>query len=86
MTAQGQAVVASGRRRWIDTHWFRGNSYFRIGWEWVKAAAIKGWELICSVRFTTRTDLDPAIASRKQAESRRYRFEFQIQTFVYAIE
>lgn len=86
VTAQGQAVVASGRRRWIDTHWFRGNSYFRIGWEWVKAAAIKGWELICSVCFTTCTDLDPAMASRKQAESRRYRFEFQIQTFVYAIE
>jgi len=86
VTAQGNAVVASGRQRWIDTHWFRGNSYFRIGWEWVKAAWGKGWELIHSVGFTSHHDPDPAMASRKQAEKRRDRFEFQIQTFVYAIE
>jgi hypothetical protein len=82
----GDAVVASGRRRWIDTHWFRGNSYFRIGWEWVKAAWVKGWELTCAVRFVSHTDPDPAMASRKQDEKRRYRFEFQIQTIVYATE
>ena len=34
VTAQGAEVVDSGRRRWVDTHWFRGNSYFRIGWDW----------------------------------------------------
>ena len=28
VTAQGLEVVQTGRRRWIDTHWFRGNSYF----------------------------------------------------------
>jgi hypothetical protein len=39
-TAQGDAVVANGRRRWINTHWFRGNSYFRIGWEWIKASLL----------------------------------------------
>ena len=38
VTAQGVEVVDSGRRRWVDTHWFRGNSYFRIGLEWVKTA------------------------------------------------
>jgi hypothetical protein len=42
VTAQGDEVVARRRRRWIDTHWFRGNSYFRIAWEWVKAAWQKG--------------------------------------------
>lgn len=36
VTAQGVEVIATGKRRWVDTHWFRGNSYFRIGWEWVK--------------------------------------------------
>lgn len=46
VTAQGDEVVASGQRRRIDTHWFRGNNYFRIGWEWVKAAALKGWQVI----------------------------------------
>ena len=86
VTAQGDAVVASGRRRWIDTHWSRGNSYFRIGWEWVKASWQKGWELICQVRFISNHDPQPAIASRKQDEKYRYRFEFQIQTFSYAIE
>jgi hypothetical protein len=86
VTAQGDAVVESGRRRWIDIHWFRGNSYFRIGWEWVKAALEKGWELIRSVSFTSHHDPDPVMASRKQDEKRRYRLEFQIHTFVYAIE
>lgn len=38
VTAQGIEVVESRRRRWIDTHWSRGNSYARIGTEWVKAA------------------------------------------------
>ncbi|MEL6402576.1 MAG: transposase [Cyanobacteria bacterium J06626_4] len=42
VTAQGVAVVAAGRRRWVDTHWFRGNSYFRMGTEWVKAALQEG--------------------------------------------
>lgn len=84
VTAQGDAIVDSGKRRWIDTHWFRGNSYFRMGWEWVKAAWVKGWEVIGSVRFTSHRDPLPAIASRKQDDQRRYRLEFQIQTFVYA--
>ncbi|WP_293123957.1 hypothetical protein [Moorena sp. SIO4G3] len=39
VTAQGVEVVETGKRRWVDTHWFRGNSYFRIGWEWIKAYA-----------------------------------------------
>ena len=38
LTAQRVEVVASGKRRWVDPHWFRGNSYFRIGWEWGKTA------------------------------------------------
>jgi hypothetical protein len=83
VTAQGDDVVASGQRRRIDTHWFRGNSYFRIGWEWVKAASLKGWQVISSVCFLTHRDLNPSMASSKQDEQRRFRFEFQIQTFIY---
>ena len=45
ITAQGVEVVAIGKRRWVDTHWFRGNSYFRIGWQWVKTALECGWQL-----------------------------------------
>jgi len=31
LVAQGTAVVAQGKRRWVDSHWFRGQSYLKIG-------------------------------------------------------
>ncbi|NEO60528.1 MAG: hypothetical protein F6J98_08840 [Moorea sp. SIO4G2] len=85
VSAQGVAVVESGQRRWVDTHWFRGNSYFRIGWDWVKAAKVNGWTLIKQVQFSSNQDPSPAMASRKQYEQRLYRLEFQIQTYQYAV-
>jgi len=84
VTAQGVEVVESGKRRWSDPHWFRGNSYFRIGWEWIKTSFVNGWTLIRQVRFTRNHDPDPAIASRKQHDKRRYRLEFKIHTYQYA--
>jgi hypothetical protein len=45
LTLQGTAVVAQGKRRWVDPHWERGNSYLRIGWNWVKTALARGWPL-----------------------------------------
>lgn len=83
VTAQGMAVVAAGRRRWVDTHWFRGNSYFRIGTEWIKAALQQGWHLILQVRFTGNHDPEPAIASRQQHQHHRYRLEFKVRSFRY---
>ncbi|MGF1523291.1 MAG: hypothetical protein ACFBSF_13325, partial [Leptolyngbyaceae cyanobacterium] len=73
-------------RRWGDTHWFRGNSYCRIGWDWVKTALCNGWRLIHRVRFTANHDPDPAIASRQQHEKRTYRLEFKVLTFQYLPE
>jgi hypothetical protein len=35
---------------------FRGHSYFRIGWDWVKAALENGWTRIHQVRFTHNRD------------------------------
>ena len=32
LTVQGQQVVITDKRRWVDAHWQRGNSYLRIGW------------------------------------------------------
>ena len=81
VTAQGVDVVASGRRRWVDTHWFRGNSYFRIGLEWVKTALHDGWPLTHRVCFYSNRDAEPAMASRKQHEKRLYRLEFKVLTF-----
>ena len=73
----------SGNRRRVDTHWFRGNSYFRIGWDWIKAAFSNGWQLLKTVILTSNQDPEPAMASRKQHETRLYRLEFQVQKFVY---
>jgi len=42
------------------------------------------WTLIRQVRFTRNHDPDPAIASRKQHDKRRYRLEFKIHTYQYA--
>ena len=62
----------------------QGNSYFRIGWEWVKTALIQGWKLIQQVRLLGNHDPDPVMASRKQHENRAYRLEFKVQTHQYA--
>lgn len=83
VTAQGVEIVETGKRRWVDTHWFRGNSYFRIGWQWVKTALMEGWQLISSVYFRSNHDPEPVIASRKQAQQRRLQIEFKVQTYVY---
>ena len=85
VSAQGVEVVTSKKRRWIDPHWFRGHSYFRIGLDWVKTALIQGWKLIPQVNFSGNYDPSPAIASRKQHEARHYRLEFKIQTYQYPI-
>lgn len=83
VTAQGVTVVESGQRRRVDPHWFRGNSYFRIGWDWIKTALEQGWQLIESVCFRSSYDPQPAMASRKQHDKRCYRLEFKILTFQY---
>ena len=80
VTAQGVAVVERGQRRWVDTHWFRGNSYFRIGRDWIQAALLDGWQLIKRVVFRSNEDPEPAMASRTQHEKHFYRLEFQVCT------
>ncbi len=84
LTAQGTEVVAQGKRRLVDPHWFRGSSYLKIGWAWVKTALTQGWELFETLFLSGKPDPDPAIASRKQYEQKRYRLEFTIRTFDYA--
>ncbi|MGB3299005.1 MAG: hypothetical protein WBA76_12100 [Phormidesmis sp.] len=80
VTAQGLEVVQAGRRRWIDTHWFRGNSYFRIGLEWAKAALVNGWQLIQQVCFTSYRDPESAIASRPQHNKKADCLDFMVIT------
>jgi Transposase DDE domain len=68
LVVQGTQVVAAHKRRWVDPHWFRGNSYLRIGWQWVKTALARGWELFATLHLSGAPDPDPARASVSQSE------------------
>lgn len=83
LTATGVEVVVSGKRRLVDPHWFRGSSYLKIGWSWVKRAIINGWNLLCAVSFTTNIDPDPVKASHSQYLLKKYRIEFKAHTHVW---
>jgi hypothetical protein len=70
LVSQGTEVVRQSKRRWVDPHWFRGSSYLKIGWDWVKTALIKGFELITKLHLSSEPDPEPAMASRVQHRSR----------------
>ncbi len=38
LVLQATHVVASGQRQWVDLHWQRGMSYFKLGWNWIRLA------------------------------------------------
>ena len=70
LVSQGTQVVHQGKRRFVDPHWFRGSSYLKIGWNWVKTALCKGWELLTQLRLCGEPDPQQAMASKRQAKSR----------------
>jgi hypothetical protein len=70
LVSQGTVVVEQGKRRWVDSHWFRGISYLKIGWNWVNRALSKGWDLITWLYLSGAPDPEPAMASRKQHAQR----------------
>jgi hypothetical protein len=78
LTAQGVEVVVMGNRRKVDPHWFRGASYLKIGWSWIKQALNKGWEIISAVFLISNKDPEPAMASRRQHDERSCRINFVI--------
>ena len=63
LVAQGTQVVAAHKRRWVDPHWLRGNSYLRLGWQWVKSALARGWELFATLHLSGMPDPEPSRAS-----------------------
>jgi len=63
LVAQGTQVVAQQKRRWVDPHWLRGNSYLRLGWQWVKSALARGWELFATLHLSGTSDPEPSRAS-----------------------
>ena len=48
LVSQGVEVVMKGKRRLVDCHWFRGSSYLKIGWRWLKTALTRGWDYAAS--------------------------------------
>jgi Transposase DDE domain len=79
LVSQGTAVVQQGKRRLVDPHWFRGDSYLKIGWKWVISALSRGYELLSTVYLSSDRDPEPAAASRKQDQKRQCRFVFEYQ-------
>lgn len=82
LTVQGQQVVATGKRRWVDPHWQRGNSYFRIGWNWLRGVLYQGWKLFSTISLSGKADPQPGSASKKQAEKRLKR-EFTVNSYCF---
>jgi len=70
LVAQGTEVVAHGTRRWVDAHWFRGQSSLKIGWSWVQLALSRGYELITRLHVSAEADPEPAMASKLQHQNR----------------
>jgi hypothetical protein len=79
LVSQGIEVVKQGKRRWVDAHWFRGSSYLKIGWNWVKLAVSRGYDLITQLHLCGEEDPEPAMASKSQYQrdcQSRFAFEF----------
>ena len=83
LTVQGQQVVAAGKRRWVDAHWQRGNSYLRIGWNWLKGMLHQQWQLFQTIFLSGTTDPEPVFASRKQRQKQLER-EFTINSYSFS--
>ena len=71
LTNVGTAVVDQGERRQVDPHWFRGSSYFKIGWHWIRKALVQGWTIPTTVALQSALDLDSCIPSKSQAAKRQ---------------
>jgi hypothetical protein len=85
LTVQGQQVIVAGKRRWVDAHWQRGNSYFRIGWNWFKGVLHQGWQLFTTVALQGGHDPAPASASKKpkKQDKKRLEREFTVRSYSF---
>jgi hypothetical protein len=70
----GVAVVKRKTRRWVDTHWQRGMSYLKIGWQWLRQQFRKRWPVMPPFQLDPEPDPEPAMASRRQAERHKRRW------------
>jgi hypothetical protein len=66
LVSQGTHIVEQKLRRWVDPHWFRGHSYLKLGWKWVKRALSLGWDLTQVLRLSSAPDPEPCCPSLSQ--------------------
>ncbi len=66
LVLQGVQVVASGKRRQVDAHWYRGMSYLKIGWNWIRLAMTHQWQIQVYSFLSSLPDPQPAIPSKRQ--------------------
>lgn len=83
LTVQGIEVVRQGKRRWVDPHRYRGSSYLKIGWNWIRLALVQGLDPITPLRLSGEPDPEPAISSRTQF-FKQTGPEFRVQFSNYA--
>jgi len=74
---QGTQVVTAGKRRLVDAHWNRGMSYLKLGWNWVRLALTRQWEIQIYSFLSSLPDPEPAWASKQQQES-SFQREFNV--------
>lgn len=67
----------------VDAHWQRGNSYLKIGWNWLKGVLHQGWRLFPTISLDGCADPEPASASKKQMQKQLER-EFTIKCYSFA--
>lgn len=77
LVLQGVQVVAAGKRRQVDPHWKRGMSYLKLGWNWVRLAITRQWQIGLYRFLASGADPEPAIASQRQQED-SFKREFTV--------
>ncbi len=69
LVLQGVQVVARGQRRQVDTHWYRGMSYLKLGWNWIRLALTRQLEIPVYRYLASGPDPQPALASKRQLDA-----------------
>ena len=73
LVAQGVVAVETEARRQVDPHWYRGLSYLKIGWRYVKRTVFHPTiTLLQRLFLPPGPDPLPAVASRAQAARKSF--------------
>ena len=68
LVLQGVRVVADGQWRQVDAHWYRGMSYLKLGWNWIRLALTRQLAMPVPRYLASGPDPQPALASKRQLD------------------